>query len=405
MKFALYHPWIYLHGGIERSLLELVQRSHHDWTIFTGFYDAEHTFSDFRSLNVRELRKTSVKRSYTGVLASTIQTFMQKLPVDDDTDAIVVWCDGIGDMLTFRNRSLPVFNICSTPLRAAFDPVYEHLALRQRSLAARLPYWFLKHAFRVIDRRAWRNYTGVITTSAEVKKRIIQGRLLEDEKRMVMAHPGVDWSADISDVEYQPYILMPGRIMWTKNIEQGIRAFLKANLPQPWRLVVAGFVDAKSTAYLQALQRIAGHDERVVFCLSPTDQQLSDLYRTASFCLFTPLNEDWGIVPLEAMARGKPVVAIARGGPTESIVHEKTGYLLEPGDDDGWAQTIARLALTPGLARQMGIVAHDHVKRYSWNQFASTVDEALLYWMEAAAMEATAMDGSCRESDGDAVAP
>lgn len=86
-----------------------------------------------------------------------------------------------------------------------------------------------------------------------------------------MAYPGVEWSADISDVEYQPYILMPGRIMWTKNIEQGIRAFLKANLPQPWRLVVAGFVDDKSTAYLQALRRLADNDERVVFCLSPKD--------------------------------------------------------------------------------------------------------------------------------------
>ncbi|MHB1529540.1 MAG: glycosyltransferase [Acidiferrobacteraceae bacterium] len=400
MKLALYHPWIYLYGGIERSILELVQRSRHDWTIFTGFYDAEHTFSDFRSLNVTELRKTSVKRSYAGVLASTMQTLMQKLPVDDDTDAIVVWCDGIGDMITFRNRSLPIFNICSTPLRAAFDPVYEQLALRQRSLAARLPYWFLKHAFRMVDRRAWKNYSGVVTTSAEVKKRIIQGRLWKDEASMVMAYPGVEWSADISDVEYQPYILMPGRIMWTKNIEQGIRAFLKANLPHPWRLVVAGFVDDKSTAYLQALRRLAGNDERVVFCLSPTDQQLSELYRTASFCLFTPLNEDWGIVPLEAMAKGKPVIATARGGPTESIAHAKTGYLLEPGDDDSWAQTIERLALTPDLARQAGIAAHDHVRRYSWNQFASTVDEALLHWMGAAAL-----DRVCQETDGDVVAP
>ena len=59
MKLALYHPWIYLHGGIERTILELVRRSQHEWIIFVGHYDPEGTFPGFADLDVRTLRATS----------------------------------------------------------------------------------------------------------------------------------------------------------------------------------------------------------------------------------------------------------------------------------------------------------------------------------------------------------
>ncbi|MGH6888125.1 MAG: glycosyltransferase family 4 protein [Rhizomicrobium sp.] len=381
MKLALYHPWIYLRGGIERSILQLVNHSRHSWTIYTGRYDRDHTFSEFRSLDIRELNRTSVDRSYAGVLGSSIQVLRQKLPLDDNTDAIVVWCDGIGDLIVFRNKSLPLFNICSTPLRAAFDPVYERLALRQRGLAERVAYMVLKHGFRAIDRLAWRNYTGVICTSTEVKNRIVQGGLCSDQRRMAMAYPGIKWNPDTSGAEYQPFILLAGRIMWTKNVQQAIRAFLRAALPPPWRLVIAGFVDGKSAEYLSQMQMLAGSNEWIEFVISPTDRQLIELYRTAVFCLFTPLNEDWGIVALEAMAAGKAVIALARGGPKESVVDGQTGILLDRDDDEQWANAIRKLCLTPGLAREMGINAHRHASRYTEEQFARTVDDAVERWM------------------------
>lgn len=381
MKLALYYPWIYLQGGIERSILELTKYSRHRWTLFTGLYDRAHTFDAFRSLDVRELRRTNVTRTYASVLNSAVEILLTKIPLDVDTDAIVVWCDGIGDLVTFRNHSLPVFNICSTPLRAAFDPVYEQLALRRRGKLSRAAYRCFKHGFRVIDRMAWRNYSGVVATSTEVKSRILRGKLWKDSRRMVMAYPGVEWNPDISRAEYQPMILISGRIMWTKNIEQGIRAFMKATLPASWRLVIAGFVDKKSGNYLAELKELAGRDPRIEFVVSPSDAQLKELYRTTSFCLFTPQNEDWGIVPLEAMANAKPVIAVARGGPQESVVDGETGFLLAPDGDDQWANAIKRLALNPVLVKRMGVQAHAHVRRFSSEEFARTIDDALEQWV------------------------
>jgi glycosyltransferase involved in cell wall biosynthesis len=382
MKLALYQPWIYLHGGLERSLLELVKRSRHQWTIYTSHYDKDGTFPEFQEFGVRELRRVTVQRSFAGVFKGALSILGEKIPLDSGTEGLVIWCDGIGDLMVFRNDQLPVFNICSTPLRAAFDPVYQELALRNRSLAAKFAYLVLKHAFRIVDRKAWNYYRGIVVTSTEVKKRIIAGRLCSDEERMVMAYPGVDRSDSIPPVEYQPIIIVPGRIMWTKNIQQGIEAFLKAELPESWRLVIAGYVDRKSQGYLNDLRTLAGNSKQVEFVLSPTDAQLQELYRTASFCLFTPLNEDWGIVPLEAMANAKPVIANASGGPLESIVHGKTGFLLESNDMDGWSKAIQRLACDSRLVRTMGAEAHRHVDNFTWDKFVFGVDDALERWMK-----------------------
>lgn len=379
MKIALYQPWIYLHGGLEKSLLEVVTRSTHEWVVYTGHYEPENTFKEFEDVDVRVLNPTTVKRTIGGTLYSAYQAITTKIP-DEDFDAIVVWCDGIGDLIAFRNHDLPLFNICSTPLRAAFDPVYEAMSVEGKGLIYKAFYQVFKYAFRWIDRKAWSYYDGIITTSTEVKSRIIAGGLCVDEARMQMAYPGIEWHVDISKVAYEPFILLPGRIMWTKNIEQGIKAFILAQLPKPWKLVVAGFVDEKSHVYLQKLKDMVPKNVTVEFVVSPSSAQLVDLYARASFCLFTPLNEDWGIVPLESMRYGKAVISNARGGPLESVIHEKTGFLHAPDDFDGWASSIRKLALNSTLCLAMGQHANFHVRNFTWRRFVRRIDISISRW-------------------------
>lgn len=382
MKIALYQPWIYLHGGLEKSLLELVTRSKHEWVVYTGHYEPENTFEGFANVDVRVVNPTTVKRTIGGTLKSAYQAFKQKLPLTEDVDAVVVWCDGLGDLVAFRNHELPIFNICSTPLRAAFDPVYESLSLKEKSLLYKIAYKSFKHMFKFVDRMAWSYYDGVVTTSTEVKDRIIDGKLCTDESKMVMAYPGVDWQSDQSDIRYEPFILLPGRIMWTKNIQLGIEAFVKANLPKPWKLVVAGYVDEKSKRYLAEMKALVPEGVEVEFVESPSNEQLRTLYKTAAFSLFTPMNEDWGIVPLESMTNSKAVIANASGGPLESLVDGQTGFLTPVNDVDAWSENIKKLALTEGLYQSMGAGAHEHVKKFTWDQFVKTVDTSIDEWVQ-----------------------
>jgi len=218
MKLALYQPWIYLYGGLEKSLLELVTRSEHDWVVYTGHYEPESTFAQFQEVDVRVLKPTTVKRTLGGTMYSAIQIATQKIP-DEQFDAVGVWCDGLGDLITLRNQNLPLFNICSTPLRAAFDPVYEALALQNKSVVYGIAYQAFKRAFAAVDRVAWSHLDGVITTSTEVKSRIIKGGLCPEESKKVMAYPGVNRDVEDKDVRYEPFILLHGRIICPQNIQ------------------------------------------------------------------------------------------------------------------------------------------------------------------------------------------
>ncbi|MFZ5562846.1 MAG: glycosyltransferase, partial [Thermodesulfobacteriota bacterium] len=364
----------------ERSIMELVRRSRHEWTIYTGHYDRENTFPEFGRLHVIEAGRLSVRRDMASVLGVALAIMCRKLDLKGH-DALVVWCDGMGDLITFRNRDLPVFNICSTPLRAVYDPAYVRQALKERGPLARLAFRAFQLVFDRFDRLAWQRYRGVVATSAEVKNRIVKGGLYKDGPGLRLFYPGVDWGAFAGEKTYDPFLLVPGRIMWTKNIELAIGAFLKAGMPRPWRLVIAGFLDEKSRGYLEKLKALARGSERVAFEVSPSDEKMMDLYRRASAVLFPPLNEDWGIVPIEAMASSKPVIANAAGGPGESVIHGKTGWLLDP-DVQQWAGTLARLPDSGDLIRTMGENAREHARRYDWSRFAEGVDGSLETWMK-----------------------
>lgn len=375
MRIALYQPWIYLYGGLEKSLLEVVTRSEHDWVVYTGHYEPENTFPEFKNVDVRVLNPTSVKRTLFGTLFSAIQITRQKIPTED-FDAVAVWCDGLGDLITFRNHSLPLMNICSTPLRAAFDPVYEKQALADRGFLYQLSYKIFKHGFKKVDKAAWRHFDSVITTSTEVKNRIIEGELCTNEAKMVMAYPGIEYKSNLESITYEPFILLPGRIMWTKNIQLAITAFLEAKLPPPWKLKIAGFLDEKSGSYLDDLKLLANDAPNIEFVISPSQEALSQLYERAAFCLFPPLNEDWGIVPLESMNYAKAVIANASGGPKESIEDKKTGFLLEPNVEE-WAEKIKVLAGDISLCERMGVTANERAKLFSWTEFVKRIDETL----------------------------
>ena len=73
--------------------------------------------------------------------------------------------------------------------------------------------------------------------------------------------------------------------------------------------------------------------------------------------------ESYGIVNVEAMACGKPVVSTRRGGPSETVVHGETGFLAEPGDYEGLARHVITLLRNSELREQMGKAGRERVER------------------------------------------
>src|SRR5207248_7233420 len=212
----------------------------------------------------------------------------------------------------------------------------------------RLPYRAALALYRAVERPAWRRYQRVFCNSEEVRRRLLQSRLVEPERAEV-AHHGLDLDCFRPGGRGERYFLVAGRITVQKNVELAIEAwkrFQPEARPGGFRLVVAGMVHEKSRSYLAALRSLAGGRPDVTFVENPDDARLVALYQGCRGVLFTPGNEDWGLVPLEAMACGKPVLATARGGPLESVVEGRTGR-LSADDPAAFADAIAWAAEMP----------------------------------------------------------
>ena len=375
-RVALYYPWIYVRSGVERVILEIVQRSRHRYTVFTHHLDQAQTYPEFRDLpDVVVLGHIPVERSFRAVLRAARTIAAQKLDLQG-YDALLVSSEGLGDLITFRNHDQLVFCFCHTPARPLYDPVYRDTWLAAHP-SARIPLAMFSLAYRAVTRRAWRYYQRVFANSREVAGRIARGRLCPSE-RVEILHPGVDVERIRPSFRYESYFLCAGRIKWTKNVGLAIEAFRefqRSHVDRPgWRLVIAGGLDAGSREYFAELERRSREAPGITFQLDPTTEELDRLYDGATALLFPSLNEDWGIVPLEAMAFGKPVLAVNRGGPTESVVDGETGFLLEP-TAVAFAGRMRWLADRPEEVRRLGEAASRRARQYSWTAFVERLDD------------------------------
>jgi len=132
------------------------------------------------------------------------------------------------------------------------------------------------------------------------------------------------------------------------------------------RLVVAGGYDAslsESAFVWHELESLAARFElsdQVRLLKSPSDEARRDLLSRCLCVIYTPENEHFGLVPLEAMAAGRPVIAARSGGPIETIRDRQTGFLCEA-TPEAFADAIARLVSDPGECERMGRAGRDHV--------------------------------------------
>lgn len=370
-KIILYHPWVYLKSGLERTLLEVARRSRHDVVIHTSHYDAEGTYPELKEMSVIEHDRVSVKRTYKEVLKAARSMFMLKFP-PSDYDVLVISCDGLGPLLMFRNSGKPAMNLVFTPLRAVYDEVYRAQILGEKGLK-RVLRLIAEKVFGILDRRAWRHFDSVISISETVTNRIVKGDLYPREK-VVLSFAGIDEAKIGPGKPAEKYFFLPGRIMWTKNIELALEAFerLRGDHPE-WQLVIGGMVDAKSQTYFAELRKKAESVGNVTFRRDLTDTEMLDLYDRCSCVVMTALNEDQGLTPLEGATRGKPSIAINKGGPKELILNEKTGLLVEP-DPEIYANAMRRIIANPDEAVAMGAAAQEHVKKYTWKNFVDVFD-------------------------------
>jgi glycosyltransferase involved in cell wall biosynthesis len=170
-------------------------------------------------------------------------------------------------------------------------------------------------------------------------------------------------------------ILVVGRLVERKGVDDAIRAL--AHVPDA-ELVVAGGPGADRLPADPEAQRLrsvalrAGVGDRVVLLGRVSRDAVPELFRSADVVVAVPWYEPFGIVPVEAMACGLPVVASAVGGMLDTVVDGETGVLVRPKDPSALAHVLRSLLTDPARLGRLGAAGTARAQAlYGWNGVAA----------------------------------
>lgn len=214
---------------------------------------------------------------------------------------------------------------------------------------------------------------------------------MEDELRRVFQTPadkirivpnGIEpprSSADPDDAAFRARFAQPdesvvfflGRLVHEKGVHVLLDAVPRILERQPnTRFVIAGEGPLRSD--LEALAHALGIASRVVFYGYADDDDRDRFLRTSQVAVFPSLYEPFGIVALEAMAAGTPVIVSRTGGFAEIVRHGTNGLHAEPNNAESLANSVVALLVADGLAEKLRREALREVReRYSWASIAA----------------------------------
>ena len=248
-----------------------------------------------------------------------------------------------------------------TPMRYAWDLYHDYQRLEARGLSRKLmgPVF---HYVRLWDRVATDRVDVLVANSSTVQARIQK----HYRRPAVVIHPPVSVSRYALTEPLGDYYLVLSRLVSYKRIGLAIDACNALKLP----LWVAG--DGPERV---RLERRAGSTIR--FLGSVADAGLPALMAKARALLF-PGEEDFGIVPVEMQAAGRPVIALNRGGVKDTVMADRTGILFS----EQTAEALARAIEQSESMTWDSIAIRQHAQQFNpvrfREQFLSVVNQALL---------------------------
>jgi glycosyltransferase involved in cell wall biosynthesis len=173
-------------------------------------------------------------------------------------------------------------------------------------------------------------------------------------------------------------VLSVGAIEPHKGFDFLIRSIARIPASTRPRLIIVGNTDDSGISQrLLCLSENEGVTLDVFTDIDARGPELVDLYQRARAFVFTAYAEPFGLVLLEAMACGIPVVSVDEGGPREIVAEGETGYLVRR-DETLFAEALRSLLEDEPLARRMGKRSRElAVERWTWERAAQGLEHEL----------------------------
>ncbi len=307
---------------------------------------------------------------HLGEIERELLSFQQAEGIEYDLIHSHYWLSGwVG--LSLRER-------WHVPLEAMFHTLGE--AKRRVPVAEREPLCRIEGE-RLVAQRADR-----LVCASDHERRLLEDAYGADPRRISVVACGVDLglfkpidrkaARDALRLNGKKMVLFVGRIEPLKGVEVLLAAAAQLGGESDFELFIVGG-DGTASAEMRRLQGLAselGLIDRVSF-LGPVDHdKLPLFYNAADICVVPSYYESFGLVALEAMACGTPVVASRVGGLTVTVRDGETGYLIPWHYPRPFAERMALLLGDDELRRSFGRTAREAVKSFGWSSIADAVE-------------------------------
>ncbi len=325
MRVALTHDWLTNLAGSERVLLTL-----HEIYPEAPIYTSVFVSGEFPSLAGADVRTSFLQKIPLAKTKHRAFPMLRMVAFErfdlSGYDVVISSSHAEAKGVITRPETLHVC-YCYTPIRYYWSGYHHYLenprfGALNPLLKALLPY--MTNYLRVWDRCAADRVDLFVAISEHVARRIRKYYRREAD----VIYPPVDtsWLRPSSHVE--DYFLLVGRLIPYKRADIAVQAFNRLGLP----LKIAG-----TGSELESLRRMARPN--VEFLGRVGDAELGELYSRCAALVF-PQEEDFGIVPLEAMAAGRPVIAYRAGGALETVVEGETGVFFDRQEAECLEETV-----------------------------------------------------------------
>ncbi len=202
---------------------------------------------------------------------------------------------------------------CHSPMRYAWDNWHSYISNYKMNPIIKAIGKRKMHKIRLWDRLSADRVDYYIANSSTTKKRIEKYY----HKPSTVIHPSIRTSKYSIAEKSKGYYLAVGRLTPYKQFELIVDTFNKLGLP----LKIAG-----TGILLEKLRKKANSNIEILGFVS--DKELETLYSEAEALIF-PQIEDFGLIPLEAMASGRPVITLGEGGALDTVIDGKTGIYFK----------------------------------------------------------------------------
>ncbi|XP_013186230.2 alpha-1,3/1,6-mannosyltransferase ALG2 [Amyelois transitella] len=399
VKILFLHPDLGI-GGAERLVLDAAlafKARGHDVAFYTNHHDPTHCFAETRDgtfpvtvvgdwIPRSILGRFKAACAYTRMVYAAVYMAWYVIPVEEPT---LIFCDLI-------SLCIPFLKMARGPFRIVFYCHHPDKLLTTEG-------GFLKKLYRTPL-----NWLEELTTARADKVLVnskYTARVYQDAFQGIKDIPDICYPSinteffnttipkplkEIVPVGMDKFIFLSiNRYERKKNLKLALKALdhLKHIVNESdWsrvHLIMAGGFDPinlENMEHFIELTDLAAEldiEEKVTFMKSPKDVEKVSLLYNCKALIYTPSNEHFGIVPLEAMYYSKPVIAVNSGGPTETVVNEVTGFLCEP-NSKSFATAMSKLMSNPDLCVRLGEAGRKRFEtKFSFDAFTEQLDGIL----------------------------